>query len=148
MAVKNEKSFSCHSPICVVSEWNVSERGAANTAPRILSRGGALFCSPPNLPLQESKTIEIKILTRRNSITGIGATKTLKLIQTFSTTFSTHILRNQDLFHLLITCFFSRYLCLTEQCKNKEKFYLTIASFHDHVILRDLPAQHVIDIYV
>ena len=54
----------------------------------------------------------------------------------------------QDLFHLLIMCFFSRYLCLTEQCKNKEKFYLTIASFHDHVILRDLPAQHVIDIYV
>ena len=73
LAVKNEKSFICHSSICVVSEWNVSGRGAANTAPRILSRGGALFCSPPNLPLQESKNMEIKILTRRNSITRIGA---------------------------------------------------------------------------
>ena len=58
--VKNEKSFICHSPICVVSEWNVSGRGPANTAPRILSRGGALFCSPPNLPLQESKNYGVE----------------------------------------------------------------------------------------
>ena len=50
------------------------EKWEANTAPRVLSRGGALFCSPPNLPFQESKSMEIKILTRRNSITGIGAT--------------------------------------------------------------------------
>ena len=94
MAVKNEKSFSCHSPICVVSEWNVSGRGAANTAPRILSRGGALFCSPPNLPLQESKTMEIKILTGRNSITGIGEPLNPKI--------NTHILHN--VLHAYLTC--------------------------------------------
>ncbi len=30
--------------------WYVSGNGSANTTPRNLSIGGALFCNPPNLP--------------------------------------------------------------------------------------------------
>lgn len=48
---------SKYSPICVVSEWNASGSGAANTAPRILSKGGALFWRPPNLPWEREETI-------------------------------------------------------------------------------------------
>ena len=53
-----------------------------------------------NLPLQESKTMEFKILTRRNSITGIGVTLwTLKLIYTFS-----NVLRSYPTSKTFFTC--------------------------------------------